>query len=107
MLLIQQNISPENRFYRLGSSHRPPASVKVKENFFCRGLFGGALVRRFLDVDDFRQALNIQKRLGLGDLQVFRALALYHYKNKNETEQLIIEEKGRVLILIEIEFSKI
>ena len=77
--------------------------MRVKE-FFCRGLFGGALVSRFLDVDDFRQALKIQQRLGLGDLQVFRALALYHYKNKNETEQLIIEDKGRVPIFIEVEF---
>ena len=79
--------------------------MRVKEIYFCRSLFGGALVRRFLDVDDFRQALNIQQRLGLGDLQVYRALALYHYKNKNETEQLIIEDKGRVLILISIEFN--
>ena len=50
-------------------------------------------MRRFLEVNDVRQALTIQKQFGLEDFQVFGHLVVYHYRNKNETEQLIIEDK--------------
>ena len=59
-------------------------------------------MRRFLETHDIRQALDVQKQFGLEDFPVFKALALYHYKNKNETEQLIIEEKVGVRIIIKI-----
>ena len=59
-------------------------------------------MRRFLETHDIRQALDVQKQFRLPDLQVSRALALYHYKNKNKTEQLIIEDKFRVRIIIKI-----
>ena len=57
-------------------------------------------MRRFLEVHDIRQALDIQKQFGLGDVQVFLHLAVYHYRNKNETEQLIIEDKVWVRIIL-------
>ena len=57
-------------------------------------------MRRFLDVNDIRQALTIQKQFGLKDVQVFLHLAVYHYRNKNETEQLIIEDKFWVRIIL-------
>jgi len=37
--------------------------------------------------------LTIQKQFWLKNAQVFRHLVVYHYSNKNETEQLIIEDK--------------
>ena len=57
-------------------------------------------MRRFLEVNDVRQALTIQKQFGLEDVQVFRHLVVYHYRNKNETEQLIIEDKFWVRIIL-------
>ena len=60
------------------------------------------MVERFLETHDIRQALDVQKLFELPDFGVSRALALYHYKNKNETEQLIIEEKVGVRIIIKI-----
>ena len=60
------------------------------------------MVKRFLAVHDIRQALNIQKQFALEDVQIFRQLAVYHYKNKNETEQRIIEDKVWVQIIIKI-----
>ena len=59
-------------------------------------------MRRFLETHDLRQALDVQKLFGLPDFGVSRALALYHYKNKYETEQLIIEDKVGVRIIIKI-----
>ena len=57
-------------------------------------------MRRFLEANDIRQALTIQKQFGLKNAQVFRYLVLYHYRNKNETEQLIIEDKVWVRIIL-------
>ena len=57
-------------------------------------------MKRFLEVNDIRQALTIRKQFGLQDFQVFRQLAVYHYRNKNETEQLIIEGKFWVRIIL-------
>ena len=57
------------------------------------------MVKRFLEVHDIRQALNTQKQFALEDVQIFRQLAVYHYKNKNETEQRTIEDKVRVPII--------
>ena len=51
------------------------------------------MIQKFLDSDDYREAILIQKRLRLTDFQVSRSLALFHYKNKNESEQQMIEEK--------------
>ena len=55
---------------------------------------------RFLEVNDIRQALTIQKQFGLTDVQVSRYLVVYHYRNKNKTEQLIIEDKFGVRIIL-------
>ena len=57
-------------------------------------------MRRFLEANDIRQALTIQKQFGLKNAQVFRHLVVYHYRNKNETEQLIIEDKFWVRIIL-------
>ena len=58
-----------------------------------RNFFGSALINRYAELGDVAAAVQAKRRLALPERSTLIALAVAHYKNKQDGDQLMIEDR--------------